>query len=90
MNPKLELYKLLAAWIEAAPTLDEEGATPFRNEFNRLVVEAFGTPLLGDNPEGMLYDKTRNNLLQYSVDKNDIWLEGAKENFEQIPKPAEN
>jgi hypothetical protein len=88
MATQYDLYRLLRDWISDAVIGFFDDFQHYQSEFGRLEKDVFGDiSARCKNPLAMKYDSVRNELVTYSMTKEDKVLETVKKNFIDIKEP---
>jgi hypothetical protein len=88
MATQYDLYRLLRDWISDVVIGSFTDFPHYQSEFGKLEKDVFGDVSVRiKNPLAMKYDSVRNDLITYSMTKEDRDLELVKKHFIEIKEP---
>ena len=88
MATQYDLYRMLKNWISDVVIGSFNEFEHYQSEFGRLEKDVFGDiSARCKNPLAMKYDSVRNDLITYSMTKEDRDLEMVKKHFIDIKEP---
>jgi hypothetical protein len=88
MATQYDLYRLLKDWISDVAIGSFNEFDHYKHEFLRLEKDVFGDVSVScKNPLAIKYDSVMNDLIAYSMTKDDRDLAVVKKNFIEIKEP---